>query len=108
MPVQWVNRPDLDFRGYAGLVASGTVRPGDAVRVLPSGRATRIARVVTADGDLAEAAAGDAVTLTFADEVDCARGDVIAAAASRRRSPTSSRRRWSGWPTSRCCPAAPT
>ncbi|WP_375403548.1 sulfate adenylyltransferase subunit 1, partial [uncultured Sphingomonas sp.] len=81
MPVQWVNRPDPDFRGFAGTVASGTVKPGDAVRVLPSGRTTSIARVVTFDGDLDEAEAGRAVVLTLADEVDCARGDVIAAAA---------------------------
>ncbi|MGN6375803.1 MAG: sulfate adenylyltransferase subunit CysN [Sphingomonas sp.] len=80
MPVQWVNRPDLDFRGFAGTIAGGTVRPGDAVRVLPSGRTTRIARIVTMDGDLDEAVAGQSVTLTLADEVDCSRGDVIAAA----------------------------
>ena len=80
MPVQWVNRPDQDFRGFAGTVASGIVRPGDTVRVLPSGRTTSVARVVTFDGDLAEAEAGRAVTLCFADEVDCSRGDVIAAA----------------------------
>ncbi len=81
LPVQWVNRPDQHFRGFAGQIASGTVRAGDAVRVLPSGRQTSIARIVTADGDLAAAAAGQSVTLTLADEVDCSRGDVIAAAA---------------------------
>jgi bifunctional enzyme CysN/CysC len=81
MAVQWVNRPDQHFRGFAGEIATGRVRTGDEVRVVPSGRATRIARIVTADGDLAEAAAGQSVTLTFADEVDCARGDVIAIAA---------------------------
>ena len=80
MPVQWVNRPNLDFRGFAGLVADGQVRPGDAIRVLPSGRTTRIDRIVTMDGDLDEAVAGQSVTLTFADEIDCSRGDVIAAA----------------------------
>jgi bifunctional enzyme CysN/CysC len=80
MPVQWVNRPDQDFRGFAGLIAAGTVRAGDAVRVLPSGRTSSIARIVTADGDLDQAEAGQSVTLTLADEVDCARGDVIAAA----------------------------
>ncbi|MFV0625003.1 sulfate adenylyltransferase subunit CysN [Sphingomonas sp. ac-8] len=80
MPVQWVNRPDLDFRGFAGLVASGTVKPGDAVRVLPSGRTSTIARIVTMDGDLAEAGAGQSVTLTLADEIDCSRGDVLVAA----------------------------
>jgi len=80
LPVQWVNRPDLDFRGFSGFVVSGAVKPGDPVRVLPSGRTSRVARIVTFDGDLAEAAAGQSVTLTLADEIDCARGDVIAAA----------------------------
>jgi bifunctional enzyme CysN/CysC len=80
MPVQWVNRPNLDFRGFAGLIVSGTVKPGDSVRILPSGRTTSIARIVTLDGDLAEAGAGQSVTLTLADEVDCSRGDVIAIA----------------------------
>ena len=81
LPVQWVNRPNLDFRGFAGLIASGSIRPGDAVRVLPSGRTSTVARIVTSDGDLAEAVAGQSVTLTLADEVDCSRGDVIAAAS---------------------------
>lgn len=80
MPVQWVNRPDASFRGFAGTLAAGTAAPGDAVVVLPSGLRTRIARIVTADGDLPRAQAGDAVTLTLADEADVARGDVIAAA----------------------------
>ena len=80
MPVQWVNRPNLDFRGFAGLIAAGTVQVGDAVRVLPSGKTTQVARIVTMDGDLAQAVAGQAVTLTLADEIDCSRGDVIAAA----------------------------
>ena len=80
LPVQWVNRPNLDFRGFAGLVASGTVSPGDRVRVLPSGKTTEIARIVTLDGDLDQAVAGQSVTLTFADEIDCSRGDVIATA----------------------------
>ena len=80
MPVQWVNRPNLDFRGFAGLLASGTVKPGDAVRVLPSGKTSTVARIVMQDGDLAEAVAGQSVTLTLADEIDCSRGDVIAAA----------------------------
>ncbi|MFN9378206.1 MAG: sulfate adenylyltransferase subunit CysN [Novosphingobium sp.] len=82
LPVQWVNRPNLDFRGFAGQIASGTVRPGDAVRVLPSGRTTTVSRVVTPGGDLDQAVAGESVTLTFADEIDCSRGDVIAAADS--------------------------
>ncbi|MCM3418658.1 sulfate adenylyltransferase subunit CysN [Sphingopyxis alaskensis] len=80
MPVQWVNRPNLDFRGFAGQLASGTVKPGDPVRILPSGKTTTIDRIVTLDGDLGEAVAGQSVTLTLADEVDCSRGDVIAAA----------------------------
>ena len=80
MPVQWVNRPNLDFRGFCGLIASGRVKPGDGVRVLPSGRTSTIARVVTFDGDLEQGVAGQSVTLTLADEVDCSRGDVIAPA----------------------------
>ena len=80
MPVQWVNRPNLDFRGFAGLVASGAVSPGDAVRVLPSGKTSTIARIVTQDGDLDRAVAGQSVTLTLKDEIDCSRGDVIAIA----------------------------
>jgi bifunctional enzyme CysN/CysC len=80
MPVQWVNRPNLDFRGFAGEIAAGVVKPGDRVRILPSGRESRVTRVVTKDGDLAQAVAGQSVTLTLADEVDCSRGDVIAAA----------------------------
>jgi bifunctional enzyme CysN/CysC len=80
MPVQWVNRPNQHFRGFSGQIASGTMGPGTEVRVLPSGRTTRIDRVVTLDGDLEEAVAGQSVTVTFADEVDCSRGDVIAAA----------------------------
>ena len=80
MPVQWVNRPNLDFRGFSGLIASGTVRPGDTVRVLPSGKTSTVTRIVTLDGDLEQAVAGQSVTLCFADEIDCSRGDVIAAA----------------------------
>ncbi|WP_263588566.1 sulfate adenylyltransferase subunit CysN [Sphingopyxis sp. GC21] len=80
MPVQWVNRPNLDFRGFSGQLASGKVKPGDAVRILPSGKTTTIDRIVTLDGDLNEAVAGQSVTLTLADDVDCSRGDVIAAA----------------------------
>jgi bifunctional enzyme CysN/CysC len=79
MPVQWVNRPDQNFRGFAGHVASGSIGPGSEVRILPSGRVTRVERIVTLDGDLDEAVAGQSVTLTLADEVDCSRGDVIAA-----------------------------
>ena len=80
MPVQWVSRPNLDFRGFAGQIASGAVRAGDKVRSLPSGRETRVTRIVTANGDLAEASTGQSVTLTFADEIDTSRGDMIVAA----------------------------
>ena len=80
MPVQWVNRPNLDFRGFSGLIASGTVRPGDKIRVLPSGKTSSVTRIVTLAGDLEQAVAGQSVTLTFADEIDCSRGDVISLA----------------------------
>jgi bifunctional enzyme CysN/CysC len=80
LPVQWVNRPDLDFRGFSGQIVGGRVRPGDRVRVLPSGQESAIARIVTADGDLPEAVAGQSITLTLTDEIDISRGDVIAAA----------------------------
>jgi bifunctional enzyme CysN/CysC len=82
-PVQWVNRPNLDFRGFSGTIASGRVRPGDPVTVAASGRQTKVARIVTYDGDLPEAKAGDAVTLTLADEVDIARGDLLSAPTAR-------------------------
>ena len=81
MAVQWVNRPNQNFRGYAGTIAGGRVRVGDAVSVLPAGRRSHVARIVTFDGDLDEAIAGQSVTLTLADEVDCSRGDVIASDA---------------------------
>jgi bifunctional enzyme CysN/CysC len=79
MPVQWVNRPSHEFRGFAGLISGGTVRKGDRVRVLPSGRESRVARIVTADGDLDSAIAGQSVTLVLEHEIDVSRGDVIAA-----------------------------
>ena len=79
MPVQWVNRPDLDFRGFSGQVVGGAVRPGDRVRVLPSGTESTVERIVTMDGDLEEATAGRSVTITLADEIDISRGDVLAA-----------------------------
>jgi bifunctional enzyme CysN/CysC len=81
MPVQTVLRPDLTFRGFAGQVARGTVAPGDEVVVLPSGRTSRIERIVTFDGDLPRAEAGQSITVTLADEVDVSRGDVLAAAS---------------------------
>jgi bifunctional enzyme CysN/CysC len=80
LPVQWVNRPNLDFRGFSGLIATGAVKPGDRIRVLPSGKTSTITRVVTMDGDLDQAVAGQSVTVTFADEIDCSRGSVIATA----------------------------
>lgn len=77
-PVQWVNRPNLDFRGFSGTIASGIVRVGDRVRALPSGRESTVARIVTMDGDLDEAVAHQSVTITLADEIDVSRGDVLA------------------------------
>ena len=82
LPVQWVNRPDQNFRGFAGYLASGAVRPGDRVRVQPSGRETRVARVIGPDGDLPVAVAGQSVTLTLAGEVDVSRGDMLNSADS--------------------------
>ncbi|HEY8255898.1 MAG TPA: adenylyl-sulfate kinase, partial [Rhizomicrobium sp.] len=78
LPVQWVNRPNLDFRGFSGTIAGGRIRPGDSVVVAKSGRSSKVERIVTMDGDLSEAVAGDAITLTLADEVDISRGDVLA------------------------------
>ena len=83
LPVQWVNRPNLDFRGFSGTVASGTVRPGDAVAVAASGRTSRVRSIVTKDGTLRQAQAGEAVTLVLEDEVDISRGDILAAADER-------------------------
>ncbi len=80
MPVQWVNRPNLDFRGFSGLIATGSVKPGDEIRVVPSGKTSKVTRVVTLGGDLDEAVAGQSVTLCLADEIDCSRGDVMAIA----------------------------
>ena len=82
LPVQWVNRPNLDFRGFAGTIAAGVVRRGDEVRVLPSGRTSRVTRIVTAGGDLDEAVAQQSITLTLADEVDISRGDMLCHADS--------------------------
>ena len=80
MPVQWVNRPNLDFRGFSGRIVGGTVRPGDAIRVLPANTTSTVARIVTMDGDLDEAIAGQSVTLTLTDEIDASAGDVICGA----------------------------
>ncbi len=82
MPVQWVNRPNHEFRGFAGLIVSGVVRVGDNVVVQPAGSRSRITRIVTADGDLPQASAGQSVTLVLADEVDVSRGDLLSAAGS--------------------------
>jgi bifunctional enzyme CysN/CysC len=79
LPVQWVNRPHQNFRGYAGTIAAGEVKPGDEIIVLPSARRSRVTQVLAADGEVASASAGQAVTLTLADEIDISRGDVIAA-----------------------------
>jgi bifunctional enzyme CysN/CysC len=81
--VQWVNRPNLDFRGFSGIVASGRIRVGDSIVVAASGRVSRAARLCTADGDLEEATAGEAVTIVLSDEIDVARGDIFAVPASR-------------------------
>ena len=80
MPVQWVNRPNLDFRGFAGLVSDGTIKPGDKVRVVPAGKTSAVKSIETFNGELDEAVAGQSVTLTLEDEIDCSRGDVIASA----------------------------
>ena len=80
MPVQWVNRPNLDFRGFSGQISSGNIKPGDRVKSMPSGKQSTIERIVTATGDLPEAIAGQSVTLTLADEIDASRGDVIVTA----------------------------
>jgi bifunctional enzyme CysN/CysC len=82
MPVQWVNRPNLDFRGFCGTVVGGTVRAGDPVRVLPAGRSSAVARIVTDDGDLDHAMSGQSITVMLADEIDVSRGDVLATASS--------------------------
>ncbi|MDP1616386.1 adenylyl-sulfate kinase, partial [Phenylobacterium sp.] len=80
MPIQWVNRPDLDFRGFSGLIATGTIAPGDKVKALPSGRESTVARIVTMTGDLPRAVAGQSVTITLTDEIDISRGDVLSIA----------------------------
>jgi bifunctional enzyme CysN/CysC len=82
LPVQWVNRPNQGFRGFSGLIVGGRIRVGDPVRVVPSGQQSRIARIVTMDGDLDEAVAEQSVTITLADEIDVSRGDVVCAAES--------------------------
>ncbi|HTQ08312.1 MAG TPA: sulfate adenylyltransferase subunit CysN [Polyangiaceae bacterium] len=80
VPVQWVNRPNLDFRGFAGTIVAGTVKPGDTVRVQPSNKTTKVSRIVSFDGDLQAATVGQSITLTLADEVDVSRGDLIVTA----------------------------
>jgi bifunctional enzyme CysN/CysC len=83
MPVQWVNRPNSDFRGFAGTIASGGLKPGDEIAILPSGQTSRITRIIGAGGNLDAAQALDAVTVTLADEIDIARGDMLAALRDR-------------------------
>ncbi len=83
LPVQWVNRPNLDFRGFSGTITSGSVKPGDEVVVTKSGKVSKVKAIVTADGDLEQASAGDAVTLVIADEIDASRGDVFASSDAR-------------------------
>jgi bifunctional enzyme CysN/CysC len=80
MPVQWVNRPNPEFRGFAGMIASGYVRTGDAVRVLPSGRRSTVARILVGETDVVEAGPAQSVTLTLTEEIDVSRGDVLCAA----------------------------
>ncbi|MDO8911867.1 MAG: sulfate adenylyltransferase subunit CysN [Phenylobacterium sp.] len=82
MPVQWVNRPNLDFRGFSGLISTGVIKPGDKIKALPSGRESTVDRIVTFNGDLDQAVAGQSVTLTLASEIDISRGDVISIADS--------------------------
>ena len=82
MPVQWVNRPHSEFRGFSGRIAAGTIKPGDEVRILPSGKTSHVDRIVTFDGNLDTAGAGQSITLTLTDEVDCSRGQIITAAAA--------------------------
>jgi len=77
MPVQWVNRPNLDFRGFSGMLSSGSVKPGDKLRVMPSGKESCVDRIVTKDGDLEKAVAGQSVTITLQDEIDISRGDIL-------------------------------
>ncbi len=108
LPVQWVARPRLESRGYGGLIVSGAVRVADPVRVLPSGRQTTVSRILIGDRECDSAAAGQSVLVTLADELDVSRGDVLAAADSRRPWRTSSRRPSSGCTRSRCCRAAVT
>ena len=88
LPVQWVNRPNLDFRGFAGTVASGSIKVGDPVRVQPSGKTTSVARIVTKDGDLETAVAHQAITLILNDEIDISRGDIISVSYTHLTLPT--------------------
>lgn len=98
LPVQWVNRPDLDFRGYAGMVARGRLRVGETVAVLPSGRRSTIARILAPSGEVSQAGSGQSITVTLADELDISRGDVIAsvAQAPRVRQELRARLLWTG------------
>ncbi|MEF3366488.1 sulfate adenylyltransferase subunit CysN [Methylocystis sp. 9N] len=82
MPVQWVNRPNLDFRGFSGFISGGNIQPGDIIRIQPAGRDTRVERIVTFDGDLDSAVSGQSVTVTLAEEIDVSRGDLLCSPVS--------------------------
>jgi len=107
-PVQWVNRPNADFRGFSGTIASGTLRVGDKITILPSKKTTRIRQIVARNADLVEASAPQSITVTLADEIDIARGDMMCGPATSRTSAATPMRCWSGCPNSRCCPASRT
>ncbi len=107
-PVQYVNRPNLDFRGYAGTLSAGVVRVGQRVKVLPSGVESSVARIVTFDGDLQEAVPGEAITLVLKDEVDISRGDLLVDAGEVCRRRRARGWTWYGWPSSRWCRARAT
>jgi bifunctional enzyme CysN/CysC len=83
LPVQWVNRPNLDFRGFSGTISSGRISAGDPIAVARSGRTSTVKRIVTKDADLAQASAGDAVTIVLADEIDASRGDILVSPSAR-------------------------
>ena len=95
-PVQYVIRPDLDFRGFAGQLASGIIRRGDPIQVLPSGKRTKVKSLVTFDGELQEAAAPASVTVMLEDEIDVSRGDMLVIPITCRTWSAVSRPRWSG------------
>jgi bifunctional enzyme CysN/CysC len=93
MPVQWVNRPNQDFRGFAGRISSGHIAAGDRIRTCPRAKEAKVARIVTFDGDIPQATAGQSVTLTLDREIDVSRGDLLTRLRRLPASPTSSRQR---------------